>query len=303
VSFPYFKKALGKVRSQATHEETPKATPKTVAVSDKPKKHPPAETTAEKKPEKKTKRKQKRKKGPDWQVIKKDYMEWRYATLAEVAADVGVHYNNSDFKTLTAGWKSQRSKLPKPDLPACLDALAKERAVQKAQDIYADALEIQYCMMDLLKKTSKCRGVWGEPDKSPWHSQMAIQVAIDMQKALEKIMPAIKGLENLQAVHVIFDELSAGGDIVKAAFELAKLGVTMPKPIEIMLTKHKPDDAPPDDGQLITDEAIMARRAELLAEIQTERVEFVRERKKLVATLKAETTDSFKAQKEVENGA
>jgi hypothetical protein len=299
VSFAYFKKTLGKIYAEK---------PSTRAMMPKPQRKPPAPRKPKKKPDGKKPRKKPGKplpqETPDWEEIKKDYLSWRYATLKEVGLHIGMNSREKSFRDATAGWKAQRAKLPKPDLPASLDALAQERAVQKAQDIYADALEIHYSMLALLKKTSSCRDAWAEPDKSPWHSQMAIQVAIDMQKALEKIVPAIKGLESLRAIHKIFDDLSDGKiDIVHAALDMAKLGVTMPKPIEIMLTKHKPDDAPPDDGQLITDEAIMARRAELLAEIQTERVEFVRERKRVVAALKAETTDSFKAQQEVENGA
>jgi hypothetical protein len=141
---------------------------------------------------------------------------------------------------------------------------------------------------------------WKKRDETPWHTQMGAAAALDLARAMERILPAIKGLENLQGIHKIFDDLSAGGDIVTAALELAKLGVAMPKPVEILLTKHKPDEVPPDDGTVVTDEEIMRRRAELLEQIQNERIEFVPARRRMVAKLKAETADSFQAQADIE---
>lgn len=292
VSFPYFKKVLRKLRAEGALDKIETETPK-----------PEPAPTKEKEKKVVKKKPAKRKKRLDWHRIKREYMSWKYATLSEIASFVGVHPSDREFRAATAGWRAQREKLPPPDLPTSLDEIARSRAAQRARDIYAEALSAHYKLLDIVKDSAEnALDRWKEPDKSPWHTQMAAQATMDLSKALEKILPAIKGLENLRAVHMIFDDLGEGKiDIVQAALDFARLGVLLPKPIEIMLTKHKPEEAKIEDGELITDEAIMARRAQLLEEIHTERIEFVRERKKMVSELKAETSDSFKAQM-IDNG-
>jgi hypothetical protein len=231
---------------------------------------------------------------PQWPALRAAYTTGKFASLSDVARHLGLRPDHRGFRQAVAGWRDERSRLAPAISARTVEAVVEYGATAKVRDIYAEALAAHFSLLDIVTESAKfCKTRWSEPDKTPWHSQMAAQAAMDLSKAMEKILPAIKGLENLQAIHSIFDDLSAGGDIVKAAFDLAKLGVTMPKPIEIMLTKHKPDDTSPDDGEVISDAAIMARRAELLEEIQTERVEFVRERKKLVAELRNEAKDSF----------
>lgn len=324
-SFQYFKKSLKILRASGVElppgppvkpVKTPNPLPqkkKSASATKKGPKKEPKPKREKKKPEEtengpaRGKKKRIRKDptvqpSPDWEQLKRDYLSWRYATLREVAVAIGWNYMGTGFKEATAGWRAERAKLPRPSLPATLEALARERAVQKARDLYADALAAHYKLMDLVTDSAINAGSrWKKKDDTQWHTQMGASAAIELARAMEKILPAIKGLENLQGVHKIFDDLGAGGDIVAAALELAKLGVTLPKPVEILLSKHKPDEAPPDDGMLVTDEEIMRRRAELLAEIRTERVEFVAERKRVVAKLKAETADSFKTQMEIDD--
>ena len=199
VSFSYFKKVLGKVKKKG--DPAKKATN-----AGRRKDAPPRGVTT-----------------PDWPALQADYLAWRFASLAEVARNVGMHWRSKEFREATAGWKAARDAVEKPALPKTIEMLAQERAAQKVRDIYVEALVIHYRMMDLLEKTSKCRDAWKEPDKTPWHSQMAVAVAIDMQRAIEKILPAIRGLENLQAVHRIFDRLQGGEiDITEAAIDFCK---------------------------------------------------------------------------------
>lgn len=293
-----------KKRPKKESKKEPKKRPKKEPKPKREKKRPeaPANKSESPKKAKRVRRDPAIQPSPDWAQLKQDYLSWRYATIREVAVAIGWNYMGTGFREATAGWRAERAKLPRPGLPATLDALARERAVQKARDLYADALSAHYKLLDLVTDSAEnAKGRWKKCDDTQWHTQMGAAAAIELAKAMEKILPAIKGLENLQGIHKIFDDLSAGGDIVTAALELAKLGVAMPKPVEILLTKHKPEEVPPDDGMIVTDEEIMKRRAELLAEIRTERVEFVAERKRVVAELKSETADSFKAQREIDD--
>jgi hypothetical protein len=223
-------------------------------------------------------------------------MDWKFKSLVEVARYVGQNPNSKSFAKKVAGWHKERGKVEIASNSKMLNVLAKKRVVQKIQDLYAQILAAHYQLADFVTgMVEKCQDKMTDDlvFKSPWHLQMSAQAAIDLQKAMEKIVPAIKGLEGLKAVHQIFDDLADNRiDIVRAAFDLAKLGVALPKPIEILLTKHKAEELPPDDGEYITDEIILKRRAELLTEIETERVEFVRERRKVVEQLKQETARS-----------
>jgi hypothetical protein len=239
---------------------------------------------------------------PAWPKVKERYLTGQFKSLAQVAAHVGTTVDSRGFKGATAGWARERRDLAPAISTRTAEQLTKDGAVAKIRDIYADALAAHYALVDIIFDSAEhCRERWADPDKSPWHTQMAAAAAIDLAKAMEKILPAIKGLENLQGVHKIFDDLAEGKkDIVAAALELAKLGVTLPKPIEILLTRHKAEETPLDEGDLITDEAIMARRAEILAAIQTERAELVPERRRMVARLKKEAADSFEAQAALE---
>ena len=237
---------------------------------------------------------------PDWAAIKEAFLSWKFATLSDVARHVGMHPNLKSFRQLTAGWHKERGKLKAPVLAKTLDILVQERAVDQVRDLYAQILAAHYRLIDFLTDIAEnCQIKLGEQRwKTPWHVQMSAQAAIDLARAMERIVPVIRGLENLQAVHEIFDRLSSneiGVDV--AAIDLARLGVALPRPIEILLTKHTPEELPAVEDE-ITEEMIMAKRAEMLSEINTERVTFVRERKQLVARLKEETTgsDSFAAQ-------
>jgi len=241
---------------------------------------------------------------PQWPALRDAYVTGKLKSLRDVARHLNLRPDNRGFREATKGWLEERRALVPAIATKTAEQLAKDGAAVQIRDLYAEALVAHYHLLDIvLDCAENCQKRWQEPDKTPWHSQMAAAAVLDLAKAIEKLLPAIKGLENLKAIHAIFDELSAGKiDIVKAALDLARLGVALPKPIEILLTKHQVDDAPPDDGVVISDAAIMARRAELLAEIQTEKIDFVPQRKRLVAELKAElkSSDSFAAQSKIE---
>jgi hypothetical protein len=232
-----------------------------------------------------------------WPALHDAFVQGRFASLSDVARHLGLRPDHKGFREAVKGWRDERRALAPAIATKTAEALAQDGAAAKIRDIYSEALAAHYKLMDLVTDSAINAGDrWKKKDETQWHTQMAAAAAIDLAKAMEKILPAIKGLENLQGVHKIFDNLSADGDIVTAALELAKLGVTMPKPIEILLTKHKAEEAPPDDGTVVTDEEIMKRRAELLGEIQGEKDGFVPERRRLVAELKAGLKDSFEAQ-------
>jgi hypothetical protein len=278
VSFQYFKKTLAKIR----RERNPRLrAAKTQAGPETPLKSATVFLS-----------------DPAWPELHDAYVCGKFRSLSAVAARVGTTVDARGFKEATQGWAKERRELAPAVQTKTAEQLTKAGAIATVRDIYAEALVAHYHLLDIILDSAEhCRDRWTDPDKSPWHTQMGAQAALDLAKAMEKILPAIKGLENLKAIHKIFDNLSAGGDIVTAALDLARLGVAMPKPIEILLTRHKAEEAPPDDGMIVTDEEIMKRREELLAAIQGERVEFVPERKRMVTKLKAEIRDSFQPEK------
>ena len=77
--------------------------------------------------------------------------------------------------------------------------------------------------------------------------------------------------------------------------EFLKLGMKIPKALEIMLQKGVGDEPLPDEGEEITTERIMARRKQLLDDIDLQRTEFVTARTKESEELKKEMAgkDSF----------
>ena len=233
--------------------------------------------------------------------IKAAFFRWEFKTLAAVARYLGIRPDSRAFKAATAGWKDERAAIEAPALGKTLAVLSDERAAEKLRDLYVDALATYYRLWDIICEASKSFSGWKEPHKTPWASQAVAAAVIETSKAMERLMPAIRGLENLRVVQNIFDDLTDGKtDIVQASLALAKLGVALPRPVEIMLSRHKPDESPPDDGEYITDAMILERRAKILAQIETERTDFVQQRKEEVRLLKAETADSFKVQKEIE---
>jgi hypothetical protein len=274
VSFQYFKKVLAKVRK----DRNPRLRrAKTQAGPEPPLKSAQVFLS-----------------DPAWPKVKERYLTGQFKSLAQVAAHVGTTVDSRGFKGATAGWARERRDLAPAISTRTAEQLSKDGATAAVRDLYAEALAAHYKLLDLvIDSAENAMFRWKKRDETQWHTQMGAAAALDLAKAMAQLLPAIKGLENLQAIHKIFDDLSAGGDIVVAALELAKLGVALPKPVEILLTKHKPEEVPPDDGMIVTDEEIMRRRDELLGQIQRERTDFVAERKRVVAELKAGLKDSF----------
>jgi hypothetical protein len=274
VSFQYFKKVLAKVRREkGPRLSLTKNTPATTAPSKAA-----AVLLADE----------------QWPALHDAYVKGRFASLSDVARHLGLRPDHKGFREAVKGWRHERRALAPAISTRTAEQLSKDGATAAVRDLYADALVAHYHLLDIILDSAEhCGERWKKRDETQWHTQMGAAAALDLARAMEKIIPAIRGLENLKAIHKIFDNLSAGGDIVTAALELAKLGVTLPRPIEILLTRHKPEEAPPDDGMLVTDEEIMRRRAELLEQIQGERTDFVAERKRVVAELKAGLKDSF----------
>lgn len=275
VSFAYFKKVLGQIKQKGDPGRKP--------ANGGGHNVPPGDNEP----------------APNWPAIRDAYLAWKFASLAEVSRYVGMHHRSKAFRNATAGWKAARDAAERPGLPITIEALAKQRAADKARGLCAEILAIHYNLLDLLGEVSKGYKKWEDAHKSPWFSREAVRFVIDMQTALEKLLPNVQGLQKLKQVQQIFQGLKAGGmDINQAAIEFAMLGVDMPKPLEIMLTNYQPEDEPLNDGEEITDEMIMKRRARLMMEIEEERTGFVTERKQVVAEMKKEMagSDSFAAQ-------
>jgi hypothetical protein len=280
ISFPYFKKTLALIRTKGLTDKN-----LTNTKSGPP---PPFSKIL---------------RSSQWPELKEKFLSWQFGTLSDLARYLGLRPDHRGLRKATAGWNAERGKIKPVVMSKTLETLATERAGNIVRDLYSDALAAHYKLLHMVTDTvDKCYSRWKDPDRTPWHTQAAAQAVMDLAKAMSQLLPAIRGLESLKVIHQIFDELLENRtDIVKASLALARLGVAMPKSIEILLTKHKADELPPDDGEVISDEAIVARRAEIMAEIEAERAVFVPERKRLVAQMKAEISDSFKAQRVAKN--
>ena len=278
-SLPYFKKVLASVRRDME--------PTLRLATSKPTATPPSKSASALLND------------PGWPAVREAYLTFKCKSLNDVARRLGVRKDHRGFREAVRGWAKERKALQPAVAVKTAEEISAAGGIQKVRDLNASALAALYRLAALLAEVSRSWKVWAADIRTPWHAQMAAQAAIDLSKAMDKILPAIKGLEGLKKVNRIFSDLSENRiDVVRAALDLAILGVALPKPIEIMLSKHRPEELPPDSGDEITQEQIMARRAEMLAEIETEREDFVRERKQLVARLRDETSgsDSFAAQ-------
>ena len=92
-------------------------------------------------------------KDPNWPEIQEAYFRWEFKTLSDVARYIGRRPSDKRFRDATAGWKELRDQAESKALPQTLDALAKGRAVQKAQDFYADILAANFSLLTILANT------------------------------------------------------------------------------------------------------------------------------------------------------
>jgi len=235
---------------------------------------------------------------PAWPAFREKFMAFEIPSLAALAKSLNLRKDHKGFRAATKNWHRERKALKPAAQSVAVEQMAKTGGKALARDICAEFLKASYLLADtVLDAVEGCKR-WKERDKSQWHTDMAATAVLSLLKAMERLLPVIRGFENMQGINKIFDEIDAGKiGIVSGALALARLGVTLPRPIEILLQKHQADELPPDSGQEISDEMIMARRAQLLAEINNEKTEFVPMRKKMVAEMKAEIADPFLAEK------
>jgi hypothetical protein len=276
LSLAYFRKILHKLKRKGKPSQKAKKQKK------------PANATKKEMGKPSTKEKVNPDSPHDWSKFKVEFMKGEHKTLSALARAYGIDPVNKIFRNNTKGWLKERREVSAETAKKTVENLIKDRAADNARDMYAEILLNQWLLMDVLNDAAAARKDW-KPLKSPHTCREAANFVIDMQKAFEQIMPNLQGLEKMNEIRTIFDGLSDGNmDIAEAAIELVKLGVTMPEPLKMMLQKHQPEEVVPDDGDEITEEQILAKRQEMLAEIEVERTEFVTERKREVVLIKEE---------------
>jgi len=231
----------------------------------------------------------------DWAALKAEFMKGEHKNLSALARAHRINSGSYQFRKNTNGWKKERLALSTETNKRTVENLIKDQAADDARNIYAEILVVQWQLLDILKDVAATKFAWKEI-KTPSEARDVAGFVLDMEKAIERIMPNLQGLEKMADMRSIFDGLGDGTmDIEEAAIGFVRLGVEMPEPLKIMLQKHQPEESTPDDGDEISEADILARRQQMMGEIETERIEFVPERKKEVAEIKAELShvDSF----------
>ncbi len=273
ISVPYFRKVLAKL-----------------------KKKPPKKTAS--KPQTTLKDMQ-----YDFDVLKAEFVAGPYKSVSDFCRQRKIKPSGY-FRTKTKGWTAEKKKIQSHTELKTVENMIADNAAEATRDLYSTVLSIQFQLFELLKMVAQSHTRWKEV-KSPYTAREAANFVIDMERAIERIVPAIRGLEKMSEVNKIFDRLADGTmDVTKASFKLLMLGVKVPKALELMLAKHQIEEPELDDNDVISDEAILAKREQLLKAVEKERIELVAERTKYVSDLKKKMKgkDSFVAQAKVEGG-
>ena len=271
VSLAYFRKVLAQLKKQTPKKN--KSIPKSNPTGNQRERH-------------------------DWPAMKTEFLTGDFPSLSAFARFKSISPTSAYFRRMTKGWKGEKVKTGIVFAAKTKDRFIDGKVAERYGDIYTHALLIQIQLFELLEKLAKSTSIW-KPAKGPAEAIEAARFVVEMQKAIERILPAIRGLEKLTEVNRLFDQLADEKiDITKAAIEFMRLGINLPRPMEIMLSKQQPAEPELDDGDLISDDTILARRQELLSEIEQERKTIVTERTKYVANLKERLkgNDSFAAQ-------
>jgi len=227
--------------------------------------------------------------GVDWDAAHKDYLSGNYSSLSDFARKYGLNPQGYYFRKKTKTWNKDREEVLKKANKKVVSILANKEAADKVRDWHADILKMHWELFDALQYASEASSGWKDKAKTPSTAREVVGFVIDMQKAIEKIMPNIKGLENVADIAKVFDGLSDGSmDIETAAIEFLHMGVALPEPLKIMLQKHHQEEPTQEDGDEITEADILARRREMMMAIETERTEFVHERTLAVVQIKDE---------------
>ena len=262
ISLHYFRKVLSKIRSPKKSGSKPKSEPK-----------------------------QKR---YDWDALKTDYMLGNYSSLSDFARTHGIAPKSESFRKKTATWKDEKEKIGSIFEAKIREALLDGQVAEKYRSIHAHAFRVHLALFDLWQEVGEAAATWGAPETPEAGIKIAMFIS-RMQKAVADLLPSIHGLGQLSEINAIFDQLSEGKiDIAQVSIELMKLGIQLPRALEILLTKHVPMEPEPDEGDWITEQKILEKRREMrLAEIEHERTHFVAERTEYVNGLKREMKGSW----------
>ena len=238
----------------------------------------------------------------DYEALRLEFLHGNWKTLSAFARDKGIKPSSSHFRKKSKTWLREKKILGKKVDQAVVKNLTKKRAEQKTRDVYDQIRALEWNLLDAADFISDSISDWA-PIKSVSGCYYAALCIKEMHAVLKEIGPFLQELEHAFQVSKVFDNLDAGKiDIDQATIQFMKLGIKVPKIMQIMLSKGI-DRVVEDNGEMISQEKIVAYRKEHLALIEAQRRDFVPLRVREVAELKAELSDrdSFAAQKAIEN--
>ena len=234
----------------------------------------------------------------DWGELKAEFLAGPYTSISEFARACGLNESSHHFRKKTEGWRDEKAKIEQKINKRVAQQLSEDKTAEKVCNIYADALIIQLELFELLESLARSHRNW-KPIKSSSDALAAAKFSTEIQTAIERIVPNIRGLHKMSQVNAVLGQLSDGKiDIAQASIKLTILGVKLPRALELLLSKHQPEEIPPDDDDYIDEAKILERRRTILLEIENERETLVPDRKKFVNDLKKQMKDrdSFSAE-------
>ena len=235
----------------------------------------------------------------NWAALKVEFMRGQWDTIAGFIKAKNIRMTSHIRKT-TNGWIQ-----------------AKEAFRARAAEIAADKL-LNDCAEDLIIDTQKSiRGIYlgmlqGIKTMSDGLKNLKVEEVCTAEEiyftargikalceAAEKIEPRINAMERMAEFSSIMGNLESGAVTIDSAIlRFIRLGIRVPRAMEIMLSRPA-EEIPPDDAEIISVEKIMENRKEIYARLEQQRLEFVPQRMEEVRELKNELADkdSFAAQK------
>lgn len=241
----------------------------------------------------------------DWGRLEAEFVTGDYKSVAEFARELGVP-RRSEFYKRSKKWVKKKQEVEK-QISAGVAELVRDNGIsERFQAVYAKLADMQLNILDVLADAAEAATLWREEKKyhSPYSALAAFQCAEHCQKALSMLLPSLQSLRHVNEINKIYSDLIGEKiDVPTAAVELTQLGVILPRAIDVLLSKGIGEDAKEAENvELISLEAILARRKEMLAEIEHERLVFVPARQSEIAQIKdaLKSSDSFAAQKELE---
>ena len=292
VSLSYFKKVLKSARGK---EPLAKGT-RSGKEKGNPKSHPAIDAADQ------------HESGPDdrrdYGALRLEFLDGPWGTLAAFAREKGIKPSSNWFREKTKGWHREKKLMLQKVHEETAKALVQECIDQRVRGVYEHVQVIVWKLLEASQKLADGIERWKTP-KSPTTAYYGALFIKELHAALKDMAPFIQGMERMDEVNRIFGSLGKGElNVYEATIELMKIGVEIPKALQIMLTKGPGEERPPEEGELLTEEKILARRNEMMQRINQQRIEWVPARAQEVADLKGEMAgrDSFAKQKLMDEG-